>query len=133
MFAILEGEKLVRLLGEEKKGRFGKGGLNGLDEPTVRAKLDKQGSMYAQADAFRIYRFQPGKWAGLLIETVGSAAARQDADRRWREGSGELFAGWLNRRRMQTALPKKKGRDTALLEDEREPAAKRLPGRSHSE
>ena len=120
VFAILEGEKLVRLLGEEKKGRFGRGGLNGLDEPTVRAKLDKQGSMYAQADAFRIYRFQPGKWAGLLIETVGSAAARQDADRRWRDGSGEVFAGWLNRRRMQSALPKKKSRDTALLEDERE-------------
>ena len=133
VFAILEGERLVRLLGEETKGRFGRGGLNGLDEPTVRAKLDKQGSMYAQADAFRIYRFQPGKWAGLLIETVGSAAARQDADRRWRDGSGEVFAGWLNRRRMQTALPKKQGRDTALLEDEREPAAKRLPDRSHSE
>ncbi len=133
VFAILEGEKLVRLLGEEKKGRFGKGGLNGLDEPTVRAKLDKQGSMYAQADAFRIYRFQPGKWAGLLIETVGSAAARQDADRRWRQGPGEVFAGWLNRRRQQTALPKHKSPDTALLEDERQAEARRLPDRTHSE
>ena len=93
VFAVLEGQKLVRLLGEEKKGRFGGGGSGGLDEATVRVKLDKQGSMYAQADAFRIYRFQPGKWAGLLIETVGSAAARQDADRRWREGEGEVW--WL--------------------------------------
>ncbi|MGO9482959.1 MAG: hypothetical protein ACLPX9_00015 [Rhodomicrobium sp.] len=133
VFAILEGENLVRLLGEERRGLFGKNVLNGLDEATARAKLDKQGSMYAQADAFRIYRFQPGKWAGLLIETVGSAAARQDADRRWRQGPGEVFAGWLNRRRLQTALPKHKSPDTALLEDEREPEARRLPDRTHSE
>ena len=95
VFAILEGENLVRLLGEERKSRFGNGSVNGLSEDTVRAKLDKQGSMYAQADAFRIYRFRPGTWAGLLIETVGSAAAREDADRRWREGGGEIFAGGL--------------------------------------
>jgi hypothetical protein len=99
----------------------------------VRAKLDKQGSMYAQADAFRIYRFERGKWAELLIETVGSAAARQDAGRGRPGGGGELFAGWLNSRRTQGALPKGKKADTPLLEDEREPAAKRLPDHSHNE
>ena len=106
VFAILEGENLVRLLGEETASRFRRGGLNGLDEDTVRVKLDKQGSMYAQADAFRIYRFRPGKWAVLLIQTVGSAAAREDAERRWREGEGEVFAGWLKGRRMQRMLPR---------------------------
>jgi hypothetical protein len=79
VFAILEGEGLVRLLGEEKKSRFWKSAPDGLDEATVRSKLDKQGSMYAQADAFRIYRFGQGKWADLLMQTVGSASARQDA------------------------------------------------------
>ncbi len=134
VFAILEGEGVVRLLGEEKKSRFGNGGgLNGLDEATVRAKLDKQGSMYAQADAFRIYRFGQGKWADLLIQTVGSASARQDADRRWRRGGGEVFAGWLRNRRTQTSLPKSKGRETPLLEDGGERAAKKTPERSPGE
>ncbi len=132
MFAVLESKKLVRLLGEEKKGRFGMGSsLNGLDEATVRAKLDKQGSMYAQADAFRIYRFERGKWAELLIETVGSAAARQEAAQRGREGGRELFAGWLKSRQTQGTLPKRKDRDAPQLEAE--PPAKRLPDRSHNE
>jgi hypothetical protein len=113
VFAVLESKKLVRLLGEEKKGRFGIGSsLNGLDEAAVRAKLDKQGSMYAQADAFRIYRFERGKWAQLLIETVGSAAARQEASARGRDRGGEQFAGWLKSRQGQGTLPKRKDRDT---------------------
>ena len=91
IFAILEGENLVRLQGEEKKGR--EGWLSASRKTPSRAKLDKQGSMYAQADAFRIYQFRPGKWAGLLIETVGSVAARRDAEQRWHQGSGAVFAG----------------------------------------
>jgi hypothetical protein len=88
--------------------------------------------MYAQADAFRLYRFQPGKWAELLIETVGSAAAREDADRRRREGGGEVFAGWLKGRRMQATLPKRRmlAVDTDQAdEDER----LRLPDSSHND
>jgi hypothetical protein len=106
IFAVLEGENLVRLLGVERRSRFGRN-LDGLDEDTVRAKLDKQGSMYAQADAFRIYRFRPGKWADLLIQTVGAAAARQDADSVSRKGD-EIFAGWLRGRRDSPALLKRR-------------------------
>ncbi len=130
VFAILEGQRLVKLIGDERS-RFGGGAPAGLDETMVRSKLDKQGSMYAQADAFRIYRFRPGKWAGLLIETVGSAAAREDAGRRWREGGGEVFAGWLQGRKIQTALPKKpaeQGRG-GEADDEDFP---RLPDRTHT-
>src|SRR5262249_43089828 len=108
VFAILEGENVVVLVGEDKRGWFGRKqiGNSGLNEDTVRAKLDKQGSMYAQADAFRIYQFRPGKWAGLLMETVGSAAAREDADRRQQEGRGrgEVFGGWLKSRPGQASL-----------------------------
>jgi len=74
VFAILEGEKLVRLLGVERRSRFRREEVDGLEEEAVRRKLDRQGSMYAQADAFRIYRFRPGKWAELLMQTVGSAS-----------------------------------------------------------
>ena len=115
IFAILEGENLVRLQGAEKKSRKEDGGLDG---DTVRAKLDKQGSMYAQADAFRIYQFRPGKWAGLLIETVGSVAARRDAEQRWRQGSGAVFAGWLRGQRMPTSFPRKGGQPQ-IEEDKR--------------
>jgi hypothetical protein len=95
VFAILEGEQLVRLLGEERRRRFQRGGLNGLNEEIVRTKLDKQGSMYAQADAFRIYRFKSGKWADLLMQTVGSAAGRRDASRPPRQGGSKALSGWL--------------------------------------
>jgi hypothetical protein len=129
VFAILEGENLVRLLGDERKSRWTTGSLNGIGEDTVRAKLDKQGSMYAQADAFRIYRFRPGKWAGLLIETVGSAAAREDADRRWREGGGEIFAGWLGGRRPQRTLPRRRDTEGRIEADARQ----QIPDRSHDD
>jgi len=81
VFAILEGEKLVRLLGVERRSRFRRDEVDGLDEEAVRRKLDRQGSMYAQADAFRIYRFRPGKWAELLIQAVGSISGRAAAQR----------------------------------------------------
>jgi hypothetical protein len=113
IFAVLEGENLVRLLGVERRSRFGRN-LDGLDEETVRAKLDKQGSMYAQADAFRIYRFRPGKWADLLIQTVGAAAARQDADALSGKGD-EVLAGWLRGRRALPALPKRSDQVTGRI------------------
>jgi hypothetical protein len=82
--------------------------------------------MYAQADAFRIYRFGRGKWADLLMQTAGSAAARQEADRRG--GGGEEFQGWLrSRREQQTALPKAKARDL-LIEDGGEHGGGKKPG-----
>ena len=132
IFAVLEGENLVRLLGVERRSRFDRN-LDGLDEDTVRAKLDKQGSMYAQADAFRIYRFRPGKWADLLIQTVGAAAARQDADTLSRKGD-EVFAGWLRGRRVPPALPKRpdqgSGRIAAGEEKKQiEDARPRVPGK----
>jgi len=130
IFAVLEGENLVRLLGVERRSRFDRN-LDGLDEETVRAKLDKQGSMYAQADAFRIYRFRPGKWADLLIQTVGAAAARQDADALSRKGD-EVFAGWLRGRQALPVLPKRpdqgSGRFTASEEKKQiEDARPRVP------
>ncbi len=134
IFAILEGEKLVRLLGEERRSRFERNVLDGLDEDTVRAKLDKQGSMYAQADAFRIYKFRPRKWPDLLIQTVGSAAARHDVEMRRQQGSGELFAGWLRGRRPQKALPKRReGESPGGMDQIEEDARPRITDRSHSD
>ncbi len=109
IFAIIEGEKLVRLIGEERGGLFSRSGAGGLDEATVRAKLDKQGSMYAQADAFRIYRFRSGAWADLLIQAVGSAAAREDLAHSRNKNKAELRTGWLNGSK-STSLPASEAR-----------------------
>jgi hypothetical protein len=121
VFAIIEGEKLVRLVGEGRGGLFRRADAAGLDEATVRAKLDKQGSMYAQADAFRIYRFRSGAWADLLIQAVGSAAAREDLARRQDQRRAKLPVGWLTGRG-SASLPASDGRRGAItaLNDELE-------------
>ncbi len=140
IFAILEGEKLVRLLGVERRSRFERNVLNGLDEETVRAKLDKQGSMYAQADAFRIYKFRPGKWADLLIQTVGSVAARHDALRPAERGP-TLYGLFTRRKRLENKSERRekqrgpltsvKGQTSTADEDER--PQPRIPHRTSVE
>jgi hypothetical protein len=105
VFVILEGEKLVRLLGGIRRGFFRSVVVDGLDEATVRTKLDKQGSMYAQADAFRLYVFRKGAWAALLMQTVGSASARHNPAYPGEQKQPDLWFGWLSRGR-QPALPR---------------------------
>ncbi len=127
VFAILEGEKVVELQGEERRGSGGLlrkvrnllGSRSDVpDEDAVRAKLAKQGSMYAQADAFRIYRFKPGKWADLLIQTVGSADARLLRQRAEVRSGEPIYRGWLGRRQAGQRLAERERRLLAELEDE---------------
>jgi hypothetical protein len=82
VFATLEGSGFVDLAEAKDEG---------LDIPLVKQKLDQQGSVYAQADAFRIYRFRRKAWAQILIQSVGSSAAESEklAKRRAKEGLWE--------------------------------------------
>ena len=82
VFATLEGNDFVRLI--EAKD-------DGLDTALIKHKLDQQGSVYAQADAFRIYRFREKAWARILMQSVGSSAAMSEdiARRRTKEGAWE--------------------------------------------
>ncbi|MBJ7535660.1 hypothetical protein JDN40_16250 [Rhodomicrobium vannielii ATCC 17100] len=130
VFAILEGEKLVRLLGVERRSRFRRDEVDGLDEEAVRRKLDRQGSMYAQADAFRIYRFRPGKWAELLIQTVGSVSARAE-ERRGLPLSLRRLPSEVASGAEQQALPEN-NEPSALPGSDVEPP-RRLPDRSRVE
>jgi hypothetical protein len=130
VFAILEGEKLVRLLGVERRSRFRRDEVDGLDEEAVRRKLDRQGSMYAQADAFRIYRFRPGKWAELLIQTVGSVSARAE-ERRGLPLSLRRLPSEVASGAEQKALPEN-NEPSALPGSDVEPP-RRLPDRSRVE
>ncbi|KAI96251.1 hypothetical protein T281_01105 [Rhodomicrobium udaipurense JA643] len=130
VFAILEGERLVRLLGVERRSRFRRDEVDGLDEEAVRRKLDRQGSMYAQADAFRIYRFRPGKWAELLIQTVGSVSARAE-ERRGLPLSLRRLPSEVASGAEQKALPEN-NEPSALPGSDVEPP-RRLPDRSRVE
>jgi hypothetical protein len=82
VFATLEGNGFVDLVEAADEG---------LDAELVKQKLDQQGSVYAQADAFRLYRFRQRAWAQILMQSVGSSAAESErlARRRQREGSWE--------------------------------------------
>ena len=72
VFATLEGNDFVRLI--EAKD-------DGLDAALIKQKLDQQGSVYAQADAFRVYRFREKAWARILMQSVGSSAAMSEERR----------------------------------------------------
>jgi hypothetical protein len=82
VFATLEGNDFVRLI--EAKD-------DGLDAALIKQKLEQQGSVYAQADAFRVYRFREKAWARILMQSVGSSAAMSEdiARRRTKEGTWE--------------------------------------------
>ena len=82
VFATLEGNGFVDLV---------EGKDEGLDAPLIKQKLDQQGSVYAQADAFRLYRFRQRAWAQILMQSVGSSAAVSErlARRRTKDGTWE--------------------------------------------
>ena len=82
VFATLEGNDFVRLI--EAKD-------DGLDAALIKQKLEQQGSVYAQADAFRVYRFREKAWARILMQSVGSSAAMSEqlAQRKTKEGTWE--------------------------------------------
>lgn len=66
VFATLEGNDFVKLADADQEG---------LDAALIKRKLDQQGSVYAQADAFRLYKFRRNGWAQILLQSVGSGAA----------------------------------------------------------
>ncbi len=82
VFATLEGNDFVNLVDAE---------MENMDVALIKRKLDQQGSVYAQADAFRLYKFRRNAWAQILLHSVGSGAKQEEqvAKRRSREGTWE--------------------------------------------
>ena len=48
----------------------------------VKAKLRRQGSKFAESDAFRVYRFRKGAWSEIILGAVMGAARRADEAKR---------------------------------------------------
>lgn len=82
VFATLEGSGFVVLIDAAD---------DGLDFALIKQKLEQQGSVYAQADAFRLYRFRDKAWAQILIQSVASGAAQSERMARRRAKAGESW------------------------------------------
>ncbi|MEO1709215.1 MAG: hypothetical protein AAFR70_03010 [Pseudomonadota bacterium] len=50
----------------------------------IQALLEKQGSVFAKARAFQLYRFQDGAWAEIILGAVMGAAKRVETERIYR-------------------------------------------------
>ncbi len=68
-----------------------------LSTKTVQKRLRRQGSKFANAEAFRIYRFRDGAWSDIILGAVMGAARRVEAEKRRRRVEEEIFAREVRR------------------------------------
>ena len=59
---------------------------------TIQKRLGRQGSKFANAEAFRVYRFKDGAWSEMILGAVMGAADRIEQQKRRRRIEEELFA-----------------------------------------
>lgn len=62
-----------------------------LTTASVQKRLRRQGSKFADAGAFRIYRFRDGAWSDIILGAVMGAARRVEATQRRRRIEEDLF------------------------------------------
>ena len=61
----------------------------------IQKKLRKQGSKFADSDAFRVYRFRKGAWSEIILGAVMGAARRAEAERQRRtEAEQDQLGRW---------------------------------------
>ncbi|MBL8567416.1 MAG: hypothetical protein JNM89_17030 [Hyphomicrobiaceae bacterium] len=58
---------------------------------SIKKKLHRQGSKFAHAEAFRVYRFRDGAWSEIILGAVMGAARRVEAEKRKRRLEDQLF------------------------------------------
>ena len=58
----------------------------------VKKKLQRQGSKFANAESFRVYRFRDGAWSEIILGAVMGAARRVEAEKKKRRLEEQLFA-----------------------------------------
>jgi hypothetical protein len=58
---------------------------------SVQKKLGRQGSKFAESDAFRIYKFKDGAWSEIILGAIMGAAKRVEAEKRRRRIEEDVF------------------------------------------
>ncbi|MGD9669267.1 MAG: hypothetical protein AB7U75_09430 [Hyphomicrobiaceae bacterium] len=58
----------------------------------IKKKLHRQGSKFANAEAFRVYRFRDGAWSEIILGAVMGAARRVEAEKKKRRLEQQLFS-----------------------------------------
>ena len=58
----------------------------------IKKKLLRQGSKFANAEAFRVYRFRDGAWSEIILGAVMGAARRVEAEKKKRRLEQQLFS-----------------------------------------
>ncbi|MBS0242921.1 MAG: hypothetical protein JSS20_12150 [Proteobacteria bacterium] len=62
-----------------------------LSTGTVQKRLRRQGSKFANSEAFRVYRFRDGAWSDIILGAVMGAARRVETAERRRRVEEEIF------------------------------------------
>ena len=62
-----------------------------LTTKTIQKRLRRQGSKFANAEAFRIYRFRDGAWSEFILGAVMGAARRVEDEKRRRRVEDDIF------------------------------------------
>lgn len=62
-----------------------------LSTGAIQKRLERQGSKFAEVDAFRIYRFRDGAWPEIILGAVMGAARRIEAEKQRQSIERELF------------------------------------------
>ena len=57
----------------------------------IQKKLWAQGSKFAHAEAFRLYKFKDGAWQEMILGAIMGAAKRVEADKRTRRIENDIF------------------------------------------
>ena len=99
--AQLEAHLLANLFASFEKERiFSRVHSPFLSPSTVRKKLHRQGSKFANSEAFRIYKFKDGAWSDIILGAVMGAARRIEAEKKRR-----LIDATLHGATLDTASP----------------------------
>jgi hypothetical protein len=58
---------------------------------SVQKRLHRQGSKFAESEAFRIYKFKDGAWSEIILGAIMGAAKRVEAEKRRRRIENDVF------------------------------------------
>jgi hypothetical protein len=58
---------------------------------SVQKRLGRQGSKFAESEAFRIYKFKDGAWSEIILGAIMGAAKRVEAEKRRRRVEDDVF------------------------------------------